>query len=136
MTYTQEKITYGIAAMASAAMSTLGAILSEGDNRWLFVTLTSSILTACFLALVFKRVDETIRIVIGRAGLAIIGGVLGSRYIVHHYGIKSVDSDVVALAGVAAAVTLGGFIIGYPLLQLINSKSGTLAEKIFKKFGP
>ena len=136
MTYTQEKITYGLAAMASAGMSTLGAILTDGESRWLFVTITSSILTACFLALVFKRVDETIRIVIGRAGLSILGGVLGSRYIVHRYALTSAENDIVALAGVAAAVTIGGFIIGYPLLQLINSRSGTLAEKIFKKFGP
>ena len=136
MTYTQEKITYGLAAMASAGMSTLGAILTDGESRWLFVTITSSILTACFLALVFKRVDETIRIVIGRAGLSILGGVLGSRYIVHRYALTSAENDIVALAGVAAAVTIAGFIIGYPLLQLINSRSGTLAEKIFKKFGP
>ena len=136
MTYTQEKITYGLAAMASAGMSTLGAILTDGESRWLFVTITSSILTACFLALVFKRVDETIRIVIGRAGLSILGGVLGSRYIVHRYAMTSAENDIVALAGVAAAVTIGGFILGYPLLQLINSRSGTLAEKIFKKFGP
>lgn len=136
MTYTQEKITYGIASLAAAASSTFGAILSSGETRWLMVTMTSSILTACFLSLIFKRVDESIRLVIGRAGLAILGGVLGSRYIVYHYGIDLVDRDVVALAGVAAVVTMASFVIGYPLLQLINSKSGTLAEKIFKKFGP
>jgi len=136
MTYTQEKITYGVGALASAAMSTVGAVLSDGDVRWFCVTFTASILTACFLALIFKRVDEGIRLVIGRAGMAILGGVLASRYIVHHYGLKIVDNDVVALAGVAAGVTAVGFVVGYPLLQLINSKSGTLAEKIFKKFTP
>jgi hypothetical protein len=135
MSYTQEKITYGIAALASAAASTIGAVFSTGEARWLMCTLTSSILTACFLALVFKRADEGIRLVVGRAGLAIIGGALGSRFIVHHYGIKAVDNDIVALAGVAAAVTIAGFVVGYPLLQLINARSGTLAEKIFKKFG-
>lgn len=136
MTYTQEKITYGIAAMVSAAASTFGAVVSEGESRWLFVTITASILTACFLALIFKRADEGIRLVIGRAGLSILGGVLGSRYIVSHYGITAVNNDIVALAGVAAGVTMAGFVVGYPLLQLINSKSGTLAEKIFKKFTP
>ena len=136
MTYTQEKIFYGVAALVSAASSTMGAVLSTGESRWFLVTITSSILTACFLSLVFKRVDEGIRIVIGRAGLSIVGGVLASRYIVHRYGISVVDNDVVALAGVAAGVTIGGFLIGYPLLQLINAKGGTIAEKIFKKFGP
>lgn len=134
MTYTQEKITYGIAAITSATASTFGAVLTSGESRWLFVTITASILTACFLALIFKRVDEGIRLVIGRAGLSILGGVLGSRFIVHHYGITVVDSDIVALAGVAAAVTMGGFLVGYPLIQIINAKSGTLAERIFKKW--
>ena len=136
MTYTQEKITYGIAAITSAAASTFGAVLTNGESRWLFVTITTSILTACFLALVFKRVDEGIRIVIGRAGLSILGGVLGSRYIVHQYGLTIVDNDIVALAGVAAGVTMAGFLVGYPLLQLINAKSGKIADRIFKKFIP
>lgn len=136
MTYTQEKITYGLAILSSAASSTAAAILSAGETRWLCVTITSSILTSGFLALVFKRTDETIRLVIGRCGLSLLCGVLGSRYIVHRYGIEAVDNDIVALAGVAAGVTMAGFILGYPLLQLVNSKSGTLAEKIFKKFGP
>jgi len=134
MTYTQEKITYGIAAITASAFSTLGAMMTEGESRWFFVTFTSSILTACFLALIFKRVDEGIRLVIGRAGLSILGGILASRFIVDHFGLAIVHQDIVALAGVAAAVTIGCFIVGYPLLQLVNSKSGTIAEKIFKKW--
>lgn len=136
MTYTQEKFTYGLAILSSAASSTMAAILSAGETRWLCVTITSAILTSGFLALVFKRTDETIRLVIGRCGLSLLCGVLGSRYIVHRWGISVVDNDIVSLAGVAAAVTMAGFVIGYPLLQLVNSKSGTIAERIFKKFGP
>lgn len=136
MSYTQEKITYGLATLASAALSTIGAIISSGEARWFYVTITSALLTAAFLALVFKRAEESIRIVIGRCGLSLLGGVLGSRYVVHRYGLKIVDNDIVALAGVAAGMTMACFIIGYPLLQLINSKSGTIVERIFKKFAP
>lgn len=136
MTYTQEKMTYGVAAITSAAASTLGAMMTEGESRWFFVTMTSSILTACFLALIFKRADEGIRLVIGRAGLSILGGVLGSRWVVHQFDLSVVHQDIVALAGVSAGVTIAGFIVGYPLLQLVNAKSGTIAEKIFKKFTP
>jgi hypothetical protein len=136
MTYTQEKIAYGVYNLAGAAASTVGAILTDGEARWLYVTITASILTAGFLALVFKKLDESIRIVIGRSGLAILGGVLGSRYIVHRYGIAAVDGDVVALAGVAAGVCIASFIVGYPLLQLVNSKSGSLAKKLLDKWLP
>lgn len=136
MTPFHEKILFGLSILASAAASTMGAVLSTGETRWLYVTITSCILTAAFLALVFKRSDETIRIVVGRSGLSILGGVLGSRFIVHKYGITAANSDVVALAGIAAAVCMGAFIIGYPLLQLVNSKSGGLAKKIYDKWTP
>jgi hypothetical protein len=136
MTYTEEKITYGIAALTASAASTLGAMMTDGESRWFFVTITSSILTACFLALVFKRSDEGIRLVIGRAGLSILGGVLASRFVVDRFGLSVVHNDIVALAGVAAAVTIACFVIGYPLLQLINSKSGSIADRIFKKWMP
>lgn len=136
MTYTQEKITYGVAAITASGFSTLGAMMTEGESRWFFVTFTASILTACFLALIFKRVDEGIRLVIGRAGLSILGGVLASRFLVDRFNLSVVHQDIVALAGVAAAVTIACFIVGYPLLQIINSKSGTIADRIFKKWMP
>lgn len=129
-----EKILYGASALASAAASTMGAIMTEGDTRWFFVTVTASILTACFLALIFKKTEESIRIVIGRSGIAILCGVLLSRWMVHSFGIKMVDGDVVGLAGLAAAVTAGGFLVGFKLLHLINSKSDSLAKKIFDKW--
>lgn len=133
---TAEKIVYGAAALTSSAASTVGAIMTEGDARWIYITITASILTACFMALIFKKTEESIRIVIGRSGLAILAGVLASRWMVHKFGIALVDGDVVALAGLAAAVTIGAFLIGYPLLQLINAKSGTIAKKVLDKFTP
>lgn len=129
-----EKILYGASAFTSAAASTAGAIMTEGDTRWFFVTVTASILTACFLALIFKKAEESIRIVIGRSGIAILCGVLLSRWMVHSFGIKMVDGDVVGLAGLAAAVTAGGFLVGFKFLHLINSKSDSLAKKLFDKW--
>jgi hypothetical protein len=131
---TAEKILYGAAALSSSAASTLGAIMTEGDTRWFFVTMTASILTACFLALIFKKPEESIRIVVGRSGIAILCGVLLSRWMVHKFGIEMVDRDVVALAGLAAGVTIGGFLVGYKILHLINSKSDSLAKKVFDKW--
>jgi hypothetical protein len=134
MSYTAEKIFFGLAVLLSSAFSTLGAILTDGETRWIMVTFTSSILTAAFLSLVFKRVDETIRHVVGRSGLAILGGMLGSRYLVHRYGISFVDGDVVGLAGLAAAVTLVGWLIGYWLLVIANANGKKIADKLFKRW--
>lgn len=131
---TADKILYGAAALLSSAASTMGAVMTEGETRWLYVTMTASILTACFLALIFKKAEESIRIVIGRSGLAILSGVLLSRWMVHKFGIEMVNGDVVALAGLAAAVTIGGFLVGFKLLHVINSKSDSLAKKLFDKW--
>lgn len=131
-----DKILYGISSLAAAFFSTLGAILTEGEVRHLYVTFTSSILTAGFLALMFKAPLETIRLTVGRSGLSIIGGVLGTRFFIMHYGIKAVDGDVVALAGVAALVTGIGFLIGYPFLQIINTNGKSIAGYIWRKNGP
>lgn len=129
-----EKILYGLTMLSGAFFSTMGAVLTEGEVRHLYVTFTSSIITAGFLALIFKSPLESMRLTVGRSGLAVVGGILGTRFFILHYGIKSVDGDVVALAGVAALVTGTGFLIGYPLLQIVNAKSGSLAKKIFDKW--
>lgn len=134
MTYTQEKITYGMASLAASALSTVGAIISTGEARWLYVTFTSSIITSCFLALIFKRADESIRLVVGRSGFAMLGGVLGSKYLVHRYQLDFVDRDIVALAGVAAGMCAAFFILGYAVLQLANANSEKLVQKLFKKW--
>lgn len=136
MTYTQEKILFGLGALFSTGVSTIAAAMTTGEARWFFVTLAASVPTALNLALVFKREGEGIRVIIGRANLSILGGVLGSHFVANKFEVISVTTDVVPLAGIAAAVTLGSFLVGYPLLQVINAKSGTLAEKIFKKFTP
>ena len=136
MTYTQEKILFGLGAFFSSAVSTVAAALTTGEARWFFVTLAASVPTALNLALVFKREGEGIRVIIGRANLSILGGVLGSHFVAQQLDIIAATADIVPLAGVAAAVTLASFLVGYPLLQIVNAKSGTIAEKIFKKFTP
>lgn len=110
--------------------------MTEGEARWIYITITASILTACFMALIFKRADESIRLVIGRSGLAILAGVLASRWAVHKFGIELVEGDVVALAGLAAGVTIGAFLIGYPLLQVVNEKSAGIVNAILTKYLP
>lgn len=129
-----ERILYGLTMLSGALFSTMGAVLTEGEVRHLYVTFTASIITAGFLALMFKSPLESIRLTVGRTGLSIVGGILGTRFFILHYGIKAVDGDVVALAGVAALVTGGGFLIGYPLLQIINTNSKTFADKLYRRW--
>lgn len=125
---------FGVAALAASACSTLGAILTSGELRWLFVTFTACILTSSFLALIFKKAEESIRIVVGRCGLSMLSGILGAKYIVEKYHIEIVATDAIALAGIASALCIVGFILGYALLKLSDRNANKFADAIFKKF--
>lgn len=115
----------------------VGAILTTGEARWLYVTLASSSMTSGFLALMFKRSDETMRLVIGRCGFAILGGVLATRPIVHQLGFEKVtETDIISLGGLSAATCIGTFFLGYAFLLILESNAPALAEKWFKKLGP
>jgi hypothetical protein len=136
MTHFQEKTAFGIFNLLSAAILWTGALVTTGEARWLYITFASSVLTAGFLSLIFKRTDETIRIVVGRSGLAILGGVLGSKWIVAHWGLHHLDADGIALAGLASAVCLLSFVIGFAILQLIAKKSDQIAARILDRWIP
>lgn len=129
-----EKVFFGIITLVSSGFSTIGAILTTGEARWLYVTLAASSMTSGFLALMFKRADETMRLVIGRCGLAIMGGVLATRPIVHHLGFEKVsETDIISLGGLSAATCIATFFIGHAMLSIIEKSAPKLAEKWFKK---
>lgn len=136
MTYTGEKMMLGVTSVSGGFVAAIGAIFTEGEAKWLCVTLAISIVVASFLALVFKRADETIKVVVGRCGLSLIGGIFGTRYLLHTGVLKIVDNDMILLASQAAGVTIASFLIGYPLLQIINANGKTLADKIFSRWAP
>ncbi len=129
-----EKLFFGFTTLVSTGCSTLGAILSTGETRWLYVTLASSSMTSGFLALMFKRTEETMRLVVGRCGFAILGGVLATRPIVHHLGFEKVaDTDIISLGGLSSATCVGTFFLGYSILRLLEQNAPGIAEKWFKK---
>ena len=129
-----EKIFFGVITLASTAFSMVGAIMTDGDARWLYVTLAVSSMTSGFLALMFKKHDETMRLVVGRCGFAILGGVLATRPIVHQLGFEQItQTDIISLGGLSAATCIMTFFVGFALLSCIERGSPALAEKWFKK---
>ena len=130
-----EKVFFGLTTLATTGFSMIGAIMTTGEARWLYVTFAASSMTSGFLALMFKRADETIRLVVGRCGFAILGGILATRPIVHQLGFQSVaDTDIISLGGMSAATCIATFFVGYSLLAIIEKSSPSIAEKWFKKF--
>jgi len=110
-------------------------VVQDDVLRYLYLTITVSIITSAFLALVFRKSDENMRHVVGRCGLSMLGGVFGTRMIMHHSNIVSANDDIVYLMGFAGAVTMLSFIIGFVCLQLIEKRSTAIAERILTHYG-
>lgn len=135
MTPYHEKVFFGLTTLASTGASMLGAIITTGEARWIYVTLASSMMTSGFLALMFKRSEETMRLVIGRCGFAVLGGILATRPIVHHLGFDAMaDTDIISLGGLSSATCIATFFVGYAILSCIERSAPSIAEKWFKKF--
>lgn len=134
MTYFQEKIVFGGATFLSSAISGLGAILTVGEARWVYITLCMSIITASFLSLLFKRLDESVRVVIGRCGISILLGIFGTRALFHYYDLTLANDDSLILGGLSCLVTTVGFFIGYEILGILNSESRSITQRLVDWF--
>lgn len=129
-----ERIFFGTAILVSSAFSTVGAVISTGEMRWIYCTFAVSSMTAGFMALMFKRADETIRLVIGRCGFSILGGVLATKPVIHHLGFEELaEKELVSLAGIASLVCIGTFFVGYAMLSLLERAAPQIAARWFKK---
>jgi hypothetical protein len=134
MNHFHEKLFFGFITLISSGFSLLGAILTTGEARWLYVTLATSSMTSGFLALMFKRADESMRLVIGRCGFAILGGILATRPIVNHLGFKELaETDIISLGGLSSTTCIITFFVGHRLLTIIERNAPVIAEKWFKK---
>jgi hypothetical protein len=131
-----EKLLAGAATLLAAGISYIGAILTDGEVRWVCITMASSILMAMLVAVLLRAPTESIKLTIARAGFAIMIGVLGTRELLIRWGIDAFEGDAIRLAGVAAAMTIAGMVLGYPLLLLANTKGKSWARILLDKIGP
>ena len=120
--------------LTSSAFAWVGAILSTGEERWLYITFAASFMTSGFLAMFFKKPDETIRMVVGRCGLAILGGIFFTPLTAKYLEAKSLADDGIALAGFATLTCIISFILGVTLLRFVNSKSEEIINRLFVKW--
>jgi hypothetical protein len=131
-----EKLAAGIATITAAGISYVGAILTDGEVRWVCITMASAFLMSMLVAVLLRAPTESMKLTIARAGFAIMVGVLGTRELLIRWGADAFEHDAIRLAGVAAAATIGGHVLGYPLLLLANTKGKSWARIILDKIGP
>lgn len=132
----QEKILFGAWLLATSALSYFATLFTAGETRWLFMTFVSSLLMSGFLAMMFKQPEDTIQQVIGRCGIAILGGIFASQPVAHWFQLSTVETNLIHLGGVSAGVCTAFFLVGVRLLKIIEARSPLIAEKIFKKYIP
>ena len=129
--YHQEKLLFGLPSLAGSLICYTGAIMTTGEIRWIYVTLAVGVMTSAFLALLFKKETENIRLVVGRCGISIMLSVLGSRLVVHAYKIAGVDEDVLLLSAIAMGVCIAGYFIGHGFLNYLNKNSEAGSKGVF-----
>lgn len=129
-----EKLMFGFTLGTSALASWLGAMATNGETRWLFVTLATSMMMSGFMALMFKKPEETIQLVVGRCGLSVFCGIFATRPVVHYLKLESAYSDIISLGGISSLVCVAGFFVGFALLKIVEIKSPAIADKWFKRF--
>jgi hypothetical protein len=138
--WTQDKMMLMVSAIIGSSATYLGAIMSEGEARWLLVSFGSAMLASVMLAIGFRKPHETTRIVIGRCFIAIMVGVSITKTALHYWKLDWLDKDIVALLLASNGATTFGYLIGYEVLLLINQDSGSISKWIYnwlvKKLGP
>ncbi len=130
----EEQFFLGIFSFFSSVSLWLGAYMTDGDTRWLYITFASSVTTAACLSLYFKKEKETIKIIIGRSGISIMGGIFGTKIATPYFESVDFHSDGVALAGIASGVCCLSFIVGVGVINAISKKADEIAKKIVEKY--
>ncbi len=128
--YAEEKLLFGLPALTGSVLCSMGAIMTSGELRWIYVTLAVGVMCSSFLALLFRKPGESIKIVVGRCGISIMLSVLGSKLVVHFYKIAGVDEDVLLLSGIAMGVCVFGYFLGHAFLQALDKNSTSIGGQL------
>lgn len=138
MNWFQEKLFYSATVFLSSGCLWLGTILTTGDIRWLYATGAASLMTSGFVGLALRKDGDSIRILISRTGLGFMGGVFGTKIILHHFSslkqVKlSTDTDLILLCGVATIVSMVTHIIGYAIIKSADDSAQNIASRLLDR---
>jgi len=130
MTYYTEKIFFGSVNLVCSYIALLGAIMTDGDARWMLVTLSVGIFLSTTFALM-TRYDESMRIVAGRSLFAVFWAVFGTRLLIFVFpGLQNMHDDLLLLGAVSGGVTAVSFTAGYGLIRSMDSEKLSIGKWI------
>ena len=132
MHYHEEKLIFGIASLTGSLLCSMGAIMTSGELRWIYVTLAVGVITSAFLALLFRRQTESIRVTIGRCGISIMLSMFGSKVVVHYYKAQPLTEDVLMLSAIAMGVCIFGYFVAHSFLRALDKNSGSFGSQLIE----
>lgn len=138
MNWFQEKIFYASTVALSSACLWVGTILTTGDVRWLYATGAASLMTSGFVGLALRKDTDSIRILIARTGIGFIGGVFGTKVLLHYFSsfdnirVRS-ETDVILLCGVATIVASLTHIFGYAIIKSADDSAQNVASRFVER---
>lgn len=136
MSFVQDRILFTISWLGAMVGSYSGIVVSQEEQRWFFVTLTAAFATSGILTLGLKGDGETIRVIIGRAGVALLTGIFATYPVVNSFNLETAHTSLISLGGIACLVTAAGFLFGYTGLEILMRRRAAYAEKLIKKWMP
>ena len=130
MHYHHEKLIFGTASFTGSLLCSMGAIMTSGELRWIYVTLAVGVITSSFLALMCRKDSESIKVTVGRCGISILLSMFGSKAVVHYYKADAVTEDVLILSAIAMGVCIFGYFIAHNFLKALDKNSGSFAADL------
>ncbi len=93
MNYFAEKIFFGTLTLTSSGVAALGAILSEGDARWFYVTFAVGPLVSTCMALMTRR-NESMKVVAGVTPEQVYANIKSLTDKAKGFGMRTVVSTI------------------------------------------
>jgi hypothetical protein len=138
MTWFQEKIFYSVTVSLAAGCLWLGTILTTGDVRWLYATGAASLMTSGFVGLALRKEGDSIRILISRTGIGIVGGVFGTKVLLHWFSSLNqlriqTETDLMLLCGIATMVSALSHTLGYAIIKSADDSAQNIASRLLER---
>lgn len=138
MNWFQEKLFYYSTIAISSGVLWLGTLLTTGDVRWLYATGAASLMSSGFIGLALRKDSDNVRVLIARTGLGIIGGVFGTKLLLHHFssfdGIRvQSETDIILLSGIATIVAGLTHIFGYAIIKSAEDSAQNVASRFIER---
>lgn len=134
MSFAQERILFTLSWLGAISGSFGGLAVSQEEQRWFFVTCIVAFATSGFLTLGLKGDKETIRVILGRSGIALLTGVFATWPVVDYFNIESAHTSMISLGGICSLTTSVGFVFGLAILEAVIKRRSAYIDKALKKY--